>query len=153
MKRNFQTLVVFHQVLIFSSAVVQSVTDSWLTPVMRAFLGVETSLLDDEQGVASSGQTLYILRWAVTLIGLFASAGVPWFRAWGRTLFVFVSFVSLLVIPFSEFYVDAGWTVLVGAAAGIIEGMLIALMYFSPLRRVFRGGDRSFDYSVRGRVV
>src|SRR5687767_789683 len=139
MKRSFQTLVVYHQLLIFSSAVVQSVTDSWLTPEMRAFLGVETSALDDAQGVASSGQTMYILRWAVTMIGLFASAGVLWFRLWGRTLFVFVSIVSLLMIPFSELYVDAGWTVLAGATAGIIEGMLIALMYFSPLRRVFRG--------------
>ena len=106
---------------------------------MRAFLGVETSVLDDAQDVASPGQMIYILRWAVTLVGLFASAGVLWFRPWGRTLFVFVSIVSLLMIPFGGLYIDAGWTVLVGSAAGIIEGMIIALMYFSPLRRMFRG--------------
>jgi len=106
---------------------------------MRAFIGVETSVLDDVQDVASPSQMMYTLRWALTLIGLLASVGVLLFRLWGRTLFVFVSIFSLVMIPFDALYVDVGWTVLVGAAAGIIEGMIIALMYFSPLRRVFKG--------------
>ena len=139
MRRNFQTLVVFHQFLIFASVVVKSITDDWLAPDVRGSLEVESSILDDAQDEPPPGQMMHTLWWAVTIIGMLASAGVLFFRPWGRTLFVAVSLVSLLLIPFGGLYVDTAWTVLVGSAAGLIEGMIIALMYFSPLRRMFRG--------------
>lgn len=138
MRRNFQTLVVFHQLLLFATIVVQSLTDSWLAPEVRSFLGIESSVLDDAAGEVAQGQFMPILWWSVTLISVLASVGVVLFRRWGRTLFVLVSVVSLLLVPFEGLYVDVGLTVLVGSVACLIEGMIIALMFFSPLRKMFR---------------
>jgi hypothetical protein len=129
---------VFHQCLIFATLIVQSVTDSWLYPEMRGFLGLESSVLDDTQDAASPNQVMHTIWWGERLISLVASAGLIFFRRWGRRLFVVVSAVSVLLTPFGGLYVDVGWTVLVGSVAGIIEGMIIALMYFSPLRKMFR---------------
>ncbi len=140
MKRNFQALVVFHQFLIFGSLVVQSITDSWMSPEMRSFLGIELSVVDYLAEVTAPSQMMDALWWGMTIISLLASVGVILFRRWGRTLFVFVSMLNLLLTPFGGIYIDVGWTVLVGSAAGIIEGMIISLMFFSPLRRLFRSG-------------
>jgi hypothetical protein len=138
MKRNFQTIVVLHQVLIFSALVVQSITDSWLPPEIQSFLGVERTVLEEGANATSSNQMIDTLWWVVTIISLLASAGIIFFRRWGRTLFVFASILNLLSMPFSELYVDVGWTVFVGSVGGIIEGMIISLMFFSPLRRLFK---------------
>jgi hypothetical protein len=138
MKRNFQTLVVFHQFLIFGTLVMQSVTDSWMPPEVRGALGIESSVMEDTADVASSGQMARTLWWGVTLISVLASVGVVLFRRWGRTLFVLASALSLLLTPFGGLYVDVGLTVLVGTAACVVEGMIISLMFFSPLRRLFK---------------
>ena len=140
MKRNFQTLVVFHQFLIFGSLVVQSLTDSWMSPEMRSFLGIDLSVVGDTAEITAPSQMMAVLWWGMTIISLLASVGVILFRRWGRTLFVVVSVLNLLLTPFGGIYIDVGWTVLVGSAAGIIEGMIISLMFFSPLRRLFRSG-------------
>ena len=116
--------------------VVQSLTEGWLPPEIRNILGMESSVLDDAAGVAQ-GQFLPVLWWSVTVISVLASAGLILFRRWGRTLFVLVSVVSLVLTPFEALYVDVGLTVLVGSLACLIEGMIIALMFFSPLRKMF----------------
>lgn len=141
MKRNFQALVVLHQFLIFASLVVQAITDSWMPPEMRSFLGIESSVMEDASDVLSSSRMMETIWWAVTLVFIVASVGLILFRQWGRTLFVFLSILNLLLIPFGEIYVDTGWTVFVGSAAGIVEGMIISLMFFSPIRRGFKSGS------------
>ena len=123
--------------LIFASLVVQSITEGWLPPETRSFLGIQSSVLDAEIDVTSQSQMIYTLWWSVTFISVLTSVGVILFRRWGRTLFVFVSILTLLMIPFTEIYVDTGWTVLVGSVVGIVEGMIISLMFFSPLRKLF----------------
>lgn len=145
MKRNFQTLVVLHQFLNFGSLVVQSITDSWMPPDMRTFLGSDNSVLDDPADVTSLSQMLPALWWAVRFISLLASVGVLLFHRWGRNMFVLVTLLSLAMTPFGGLYIDVGWTVLVGSLAGLIEGMIIALMFFSPLRRLFRSGNGNLN--------
>lgn len=137
MKRNFQTLVVSHQLLLFATLMVQSATNEWLDPELRSFLGVESSIME---GPAASG-TEHLLQdalwWTITLLSLLASVGVILFRRWGRRLFLVVTVASLLTVPLTGLYVDVGLTVMVASAAALIEGMIVALMYFSPLRKAF----------------
>jgi hypothetical protein len=146
MKRNFQILVVVHQFLIFGSLVVQALTDSWMLPEMRSFLGIELSVVNDVAEVTAPSRMMDALWWGMTVLSLLASVGVILFQRWGRTLFVLVSILGLLLIPFGGIYIDVGWTVLVGSAATIIEGMIISLMFFSPLRKLFRSD--TMEHSV-----
>lgn len=137
MRRNFQTLVVVHQLLVFAAMVVQSVTDGWLPPELQGHLGLDRSLLDEAQGDEPPFEAARALWWVLMPASLAASAGVLFFRRWGRTLFVAVAAVGVLLVPIGGLYVDVGWTVMVSSLAGLCEGALIALMYFSPLRRLF----------------
>jgi hypothetical protein len=142
MRRNFQTLVVVHQLLVLATAVVQSVTDAGLPPELQGYLDLEQSLLDGPQEGGPPFDAASALWWLLMLASLTASAGVLFFRRWGRTLFVAVTAVGALLVPIGGLYVDTGWTVMVASLAGLCEGMIIALMYFSPVRRMFaRGGE------------
>ena len=144
MRRNFQTLVVAHQLLIFATVAVQSALDTRIPPELLGLADAHNSLLDDPQGLDSRVGVMWVLWWAMMLVSLLASVGVLLFRPWGRGLFLSVSVVNVLLTPLVGFYVDVGWTVMVAALAGTSEGMIIALMYFSPVRRMFaRGRARS----------
>ena len=121
--------------------VVQAITDSWMPPEMRSFLGVESSVMEEAADVLSPSRMMQTLWWGMTLIFVLASVGLILFRQWGRTLFVFLSILNLLLVPFEEIYADTGWTVFVGSAAYIVEGMIISLMFFSPVRRGFKSGS------------
>jgi hypothetical protein len=137
MRRNFQTLVVVHQLLVFASAVVQSVTDVWLPPELQGYLGVEQTLFEEGPGAEAPFEAARVLWWVLTAASLAASAGLLFFRRWGRTLFVAVAAVGVLLAPIGGLYVDVGWTVMVSSLAGLCEGAIIALVYFSPLRKMF----------------
>lgn len=137
MKRNFQTLVVVQQLLVFAALAAQSATDGWLPPEMRGFLGAEESLLDGGQDADAGLDALGALWWGLRLAALVASVGVVLFRPWARALFTAVGVAGALLPSVSGLYVDIGLTVMLGALAGLAEGMIIALMYFSPLRKMF----------------
>lgn len=76
MKRNFQALIVFHQFLIFATLVVESVTNSWMSPEMRSFLGIERSIVEDAADATSPSQIMHSVWWVATLISVLASVGV-----------------------------------------------------------------------------
>lgn len=74
-------------------------------------------------------------------MGLAASVGLCLGHRWGRTLFLVTFVTALLTTPFTEFYLSTGWTAFVAYLAGMTEGMIIALAYFSPVRRMFEKSD------------
>lgn len=137
MKRNFQTLVVVHQLLVFATVVIQSATEDWITHELSACLDLEPSLLEEAGAEDSGPDVLRTVWWVLTLVSLLASAGLLFFRRWGRRLFVALAFAHLPLMPLAGLYVDVGWTVMVGSLGGVCEGVVIALMYFSPVRRMF----------------
>lgn len=141
MRRNFQTLVVAHQLLVFAVLVVQPFTEGWMPPEAQGFPDAEASLLDEAGGPDTRFVLMRSLWWALTLGSLLASAGLLFFRPWARALFSLTAVAFVLAAPLQEYYVDTGWTVMVAGLGALCEGMLIALVYFSPVRKMFaRGG-------------
>src|SRR3712207_1097982 len=98
-KRSFQGLAALHQLLLFAATVVQSMTDAWLPPEMRSFLGVESSVLDEAAHAGPSDYIEQSLWWGLTLASILASAGLVLFRPWGRVLFALVSAAWFVLIP------------------------------------------------------
>lgn len=45
--------------------------------------------------------------------------------------------IALLEVPLISAYVQTGWLYLMGALLNLMTGMLIALMYFSPIKEAF----------------
>jgi hypothetical protein len=135
-RQQFRLLVVAHQLLIFGGLVVYEMTARALPPDLAQYVDVGRSVVEDEGGgwLRSFDDWLYYALTAASLVG---SLGMCLFKKWGRTLFLLCTLVWLFTSPVSEFYVQTGWSSMVGYAATLLEGMIIALAYFSHVRRLF----------------
>jgi hypothetical protein len=125
--------VILNQLFVLAALVVQKLTDRLLPPHLRNYVGGEESLFDTQ--IASSLSD--VIYWLVLLMGLIASAGLCLEKRWGRTLFVLTFVTALVNALLVDFYVDTGWTVFVSYLVGVTDGMIIALVYFSPVKRMF----------------
>lgn len=72
-----------------------------------------------------------------TFLGILAAVGLFLFRRWGRTVFLICLLTELAVTVLTGPHVNTGWTMLVGYIYSIIEGVILALIYFSPIREMF----------------
>jgi hypothetical protein len=71
------------------------------------------------------------------LLALVSMVGLFLFWRPARPLYLVTTAAGLFLTPFFGPYVDAGWETAFGEAATIISGMVLALVYFSPLKELF----------------
>lgn len=145
-RQQFRLLVVFNQLLFYGTVLVQGFTDAALPEELLDFVLAEPSLLDGGSGADSSAawwaETLFMVTAIASLV---ASVGLCFGRAWGRRLFL-VCFILLYVpVVLTPVYVDTGWTILVGSLNCTTTGMILALVYFSHLKRMFDGAPEAPD--------
>jgi hypothetical protein len=95
----------------------------------------------DPQHQVSSGKALldllYIAIQLVVMFGLFT------FKRWAKSLLIPVTVLGYLVVGASRIAVDLQWVVSVKSIVSELYGMIIALVYFSPINREFE--KRSID--------
>ncbi|MCA1604299.1 MAG: hypothetical protein LC775_02175, partial [Acidobacteria bacterium] len=78
-----------------------------------------------------------------TLLGIIAAVGLILFRTWGRPVFLVYIAAELVASLLTGPHVNTGWTVLVGYIYSLAEGVILALMYFSPIRKMFKTQTKS----------
>lgn len=135
-RHQFRLLVVLHQLLVFGGLVIYEMTTDALPPDITDYLDAGSSVLESEDG----GWVSNFLDWfsyAMLCISLVASLGMCLFKSWGRTLFLLCTVILLLSSPVHEFYVNTGWSEMLVYAETLLEGMIIALAYFSHVHRMF----------------
>jgi hypothetical protein len=138
-RHQFRFLVVLNQLLILATFFVAELTFDSLPFDFRTYSGGGHSVLDNEFiNLPSLSDIPYWLWMTAMLIGFVAAAGLCLGRRWGRTLYVVSLLIGFLIAPLTEFYLDSGWTVFVGGLAATTDGMILALIYFSPVRRMFK---------------
>ena len=136
LRRNFQIIVVFSQLLAIAIVVVQYVTESSLPPELLGYLSnYESILIPDKQSILELLTDIPFL--IQTLLGIVAAVGLILFRTWGRPVFLIYIAAELVLSLLMGPYVSTGWTVFVGYVYSILEGMILALIYFSPIRKMF----------------
>ncbi len=59
------------------------------------------------------------------------------FRAWGKSVFLVYIVTELALSVLTGPYVSTGWTVLAGYIYSIAEGVILALIYLSPVKEMF----------------
>ena len=130
-RHQFKLLVILNQLLLLTALVVREFTNA-------SILAGDKSVFD------SAGLNLppvsdfpFWIGMALIGTGLVAAVGLCLEKRWGRTLYVGTFAVAVLITPLTELYVDTSWTVLVSYLAATSEGMIIALMFFSPIKRLF----------------
>lgn len=141
-RQQFRLLVVLSQFLFYGTMLTQSLTDGALPPELLDFVTAEPSLLDGGAGGDAPNAWLADVLLAVTSVAsLIAAVGLCLGRAWGRRLFLVCFLLSFAPVALTPVYVDTSWTVLLASLYGASEGMILALVYFSHLRRMFDGDE------------
>jgi hypothetical protein len=128
-KSFLRILIVVEIGLAILGGVVSQLTASLLPESLRAFSEAKSQV----------EQSLVTLRVAFPLIilSLVSSIGLFFFWRPSRILYLISSVLGLLLAPFFGPYVDAGWGKAFEDAALVISGVILALVYFSPLKSLY----------------
>lgn len=133
-RSQFRFLVVINQLLVLLSLFVQRLTDQTLPPELKSYIGIDQSVF------TAADTSIQFADWwgpLILVVGVIASIGLCFGKRWGRTLFLLGAVANLVATLFGGIYVDTGWTVFVSYLAGITEGMILGIAYFSHVRRMF----------------
>ena len=136
LRRNFQILVAASQILTIGTVVVQYLTESSLPPELLGYLSdYETILIPDRLSIIELSTNIPFL--VQTLLGILAAIGLILFRTWGRPVYLVYIAAELIITVLAGPYISTGWTAFAGYVSSITEGLILALMYFSPVRKMF----------------
>jgi hypothetical protein len=131
-KGFLRTLIVTEICLGVLSIVVSLLTESSLPESLRTYVEAEAEADITARHIA-------MLATAIPLIILLLVSSIGLFFFWGpaRILYLITIVGGLLLTPFFGPYVDAGWGAAFEDAAIIVSGVILALIYFSPLRTMY----------------
>ena len=137
-RHKFRLLVVFSQLCSFGWFLVDEVTTGAIPEELRGYFGLDQSVLGTPADYDPFfGDLPYTLFVVVTVLGVAAAVGLCLGQNWGRRLFVFCIGCEIVLAPLTPYSIGTGWGGMVGYLYGITAGMVLALVYFSPLRRMF----------------
>ena len=140
MSRNqFRLLVVVNQLLMVTAALVQDVTDKYLPPEIKSYLGIDGSVLNPE--TVFEIDVLYWIGTGLLVTGFVASIGLFFGKRWGRSLFLLTFVAALATTPVRDVYISTGWSTFASYFAAITEGMILGLAYFSHVKRIFDNSE------------
>lgn len=133
-RQKFQ--VVLSQALGIGIVIVQYMTESSLPPELLYYLSqYETILIADRYAVIEVLTNVPFL--IHTGLGILSAVGLILFRAWGRSVFLVYIVAQLIISVLTGPHVDTGLTVFTGYVCSLVEGAIVALIYFSPVKDMF----------------
>ena len=143
--QQFRLLVVCNQLLMFAGYVAQDMSDGSLPPELEVYAFSSLTVLERAYGEAA-GDLLYLFWRALDVLTVVAAVGLCIPQKWGRTLFL-ACFVTEVLTGFlvPPYFVSSMWPGFVFALYGTTEGMILALAYFSHLKRMFEDAREAPD--------
>lgn len=127
-----------NQLLIFGAVVVQEISDKSLPPELKNYLGIDASVLNTQiTSVTPLSDVPYWFGTVLLFVGVVASVGLFFGKGWGRKLFLLTWVAMLTLTLATEVYINTGWTAFVSYLAGTTDGMILGLIYFSHVKRMF----------------
>ena len=137
-RHQFRFLVVANQLLSFGWWWVRDLSADAIPAELISYFEMDESVMGVPAGDGMfAGDLLYNISIILTFLCVVAAVGLCLAHRWGRNLFFFCFVVELSLSPLTPFYISTGWRSLVGYLYTITQGMILALMYFSHLRRMF----------------
>ncbi len=136
-RKNFRILLVLSWLLVIAGVVVSFLTESSLPPELRAYL--------ERVGDAppASGEiVLAVVDVAFIILAIVLTVGLFRFRRWARSLLPVSYALGFALLPAHGPYVESGWESALFYVGSSVDGVILALVYFSPLSEVFEmNGD------------
>jgi hypothetical protein len=133
-RHAFKLLVVGNQILLLAYTLITEM-------VNNASIEDESVFVTENSNWPPLSDVPYWLGWTLLATGLIAAVGLCLEQRWGRILFVVTFAAAVISTPLTEFYVSSGWASLIGYLTAASEGMIIALAYFSPVKRMFEPSE------------
>ena len=131
-KRSLRILIVADLVLIAVGVAVGIVGEAWLPEPLRAF----------EQARAEADMTprdwiLLGVAIPLSIAVLVASIGLMCFWRPARPLYFASIVVAAVLMPLGGPYITSGWSEAFESVSLTVSGVVLALIYFSPLRDLY----------------
>ncbi|MBW4490758.1 MAG: hypothetical protein KME12_23540 [Trichocoleus desertorum ATA4-8-CV12] len=131
-RKNFRRLLVLSWLLVIPVVIVSFATETSLPPELQNYLErVESAPLANGEIVLATVNTTFIVFALVLAAGLFR------FRRWAKTLLPMYYVLGLLLLPFNGPYVESGWATVLIHSGVTLDGVILALVFFSPLKESF----------------
>jgi len=137
MKKIFRILIVLNWATAIAGAIVYVTTRGSLPVELTPYLENRRRL-----GVTQFERAILWIEIVLFIVSVVDSIGLFHFRRWARTLLVPLYVIATLLLPTNAVYIQTGWTRMLLSISTVIGGMIIAMVFFSPLAEVFdRGPD------------
>ena len=136
-RKNFRILLVLSWLLVIAGVIVSFATENSLPPELQSYLErVENAPLANGEIVLAVVDVTFVVFAVVLTVGLFR------FRRWAKTLLPMSFILGLVLIPINGPSVESGWASSLFYLGSLVDGIILALVYFSPLREFFEtNGD------------
>jgi hypothetical protein len=146
MKRIFRFLIVLNWVTAIAGVIVSFATQKYLPIELMHYLEARR-----HQAITQFRMAVFLFDVVFLIVCIIDSIGLFLFRRWAKTLLVPLYVVAILMIPTNDVYIQTGWTKMMFSIGSVIGGMIVSLVFFSPLTEVFdRGPDG--EHSARWRA-
>ena len=137
-KQQFRILIVLNWLLTITAAIVFLSTRTSLPTELKTYLENQKSI-----GESTADSILLWVDVSLLVFAITVSIGLLLFKRWARSFLLPVYLFSVLLIPTRAVYIDTGWSQLVFSLANMTGGMILALVFFSPLSALFNSpGDK-----------
>jgi hypothetical protein len=134
-KSTFRLLILGGWVLIVAAVASHFIELRGLPAELRGWL--EAYKADPQNRVSTLRLVLDVLYLISCLV---ISAGLFRFRWWAKSLLIPSIIVGLLLSGTARINVDVQWVVSLKYLSSMLSGVILALVYWSPLRDTFRKG-------------
>ena len=138
----FRVIVVLYPVLVAAAIAYQQLSEPYLSEDWRNILAWNGdggwAPSDFAEGLTSAsaiGWGILIITFVVVLFAV--QVGLFCFRRWARTGFVALTLLLVVTVPFLGLSIYLPLDAAITELISISDGLIIALAYFSPLRREF----------------
>lgn len=135
-RRVFRFLLVVEILLAITGGILTLCTGALLPEELQAY----------ERAAAETDYTTrewVLLGVSITFFILFLASSIGLFVFWrpARRLYLWSTIGGLALTPFYGPYLDAGWGQLFDGASMVICGVILGLIYCSPLRDLYEGSS------------
>jgi hypothetical protein len=132
-KQNFRVLLVLGWIMFFLAIAAHLYARNYLPAELRE---VYDTYRHSPENSPSQFGALLVLAYLIFCVAV--SIGLFFFKKWARDLFfISIIFGSFLFVS-NRVYLEVSWVNLLKDFMGVINGLIVGIIYFSPLKDEFK---------------
>ena len=132
LKRIFRFLIVLEWGLVISGVIIGLISEPYLPIELRQYIEISDNV---PLSILDYGVFLFVIINIIASVGLF----IFWHHA--RIIYLLICILGFFLSGLYGPYVESGWESAFSFASEILTGVIIALIYFSPIKDYFQKSE------------